>query len=359
MSVLVTGAGGFLGSVLVARLLASGEGYVRCFVRANSDLSRLQDLRRAYPSACIDQVVGNLACRSTACHAVQGIHTVYHLAAAMRGAAATLFHGTVVASESLLQALDREGGSPRVVLTSSLGVYGTSDLPANCSITENCPLDPKPEGRDSYTHAKIWQEQLFRDFAARRSIDLVVVRPGVLYGPGGKAFPSRVGIVVGDTLFQLGDANNLLPLSYVENCADAIVLAGTSPSASGQSYNVLDDDLPTVSEFIQGYKRQVAKIPSVHVPYGLAMFASRAVASYHRYSRGQIPALLTPYKTAAIWKGHRFENQRIKALGWKQGVPTAEALRRTFASFASLGAGNLRWDSRPTGVDAGLDARTP
>ena len=354
MSILVTGAGGFLGRAMVARLLASGENYVRCFVRPNCDTSNLEDLGHRYPRARIDFIVGNLASRGAARRAVQGMHTVYHLASAMRGAIATIFYDTVVASESLLEASQQEGSMLRIVLVSSLGVYGTSNLPAGCSIIEDHALDPSPERRDAYSHAKIWQEQLFRSYAAQDSIDLVVVRPGVLYGPGGKAFSSRVGIVVGDFVFHIGNAGNLLPLSYVDNCADALVLAGTSSNASGQTYNVLDDDLPTSAEFVRGYERQVAKVPSIRIPYGLAMLASHAVARYHSYSRGQIPALLTPYKTAAIWKGHRFANQRIKALGWVQRVPTTEALRRT---FVSLRAAETGWNSRNIVADVGLGTR--
>jgi nucleoside-diphosphate-sugar epimerase len=330
-------------------LLASGESCVRCFVRPNSDLSRLEDLCRRYPQARIEHVVGNLASRSTARRALQGIHTVYHLASGMRGAPATIFRDTVVASQSLLHALESEGGSQRVVLTSSLGAYGSSELPAGYCITEDCALDSHPEKRDLYSHAKIWQEQMFRDYAARHAIDLVVLRPGALYGPGSRAFPARIGILIGDLLLQLGDASTPLPLCYVANCADAVVLAGTSPKAPGETYNVVDDDLPTIAQYVRAYKQSVAKVPSVHLPYGLAMLVSGAVARYHKHSRGQIPALLSPYKTAAIWKGHRFSNQRIKALGWKQGVSTADALSFTFASF--------RADQ--TGLDRRPLAQTP
>jgi nucleoside-diphosphate-sugar epimerase len=349
MSVLVTGAAGSLGGALVSRLLASGECMVRCFVRPNSDVSRLEDLRKQYPQARIEYIVGNLASSSAARRAVQGIRTVYHLAAAMRGAPATIFHDTVVASQSLLRAIESDGAPRRVVLTSSLSVYDTSKLAAGYCITEDCALDPHPEKRDAYSHAKIWQEQLFRDYAAQHPIDLVVLRPGVLYGSRSKAFPSRVGIVVGDLLLQFGDVRNPLPLSHVDNCADAMVLAGVSPKSSGGTYNVIDDDLPTIAQYVSAYKLQVAHVPSVHIPYVLVMVASHVIARYCKYSRGQIPALVTPYKTAAIWKGHRFDNQRIKTLGWKQEVPTVEALRHMFATFRAK-------ETRP---DRGLLAKPP
>ena len=51
---------------------------------------------------------------------------------------------------------------------------------------------------------------------------------------------------------------------------------------------------------------------------------------YHAYSKGQLPAIFTPYKTATTWKGNRFDNTKIKSIGWKQLVPTSEGMRRTF-----------------------------
>lgn len=342
MSVLVTGAAGFLGGSVVRRLLASGERNLRCFVRPSSNLSQLENLCKRYPNAHVEHIVGNLASRGDARRAIQGVDTIYHLASAMRGAPATMFRDTVVASQSLLEAVEAAGTVPRIVLTSSLGVYGTSHLPANECIGEDCAIDAAPEKRGTYAHAKIWQERLFRDYAAKQAIDLVVLRPGVLYGPGGKIFSSRVGVFVGTLLVQFGGSRNILPLSHVDNCADAVVLAGTSLSSSGQTYNVLDDDLPTSTELVSAYKQQVAKFPSVRVPYFLAILASRGVDLYHTYSHGQIPALLTPYQTAAMWKGHRYDNRLIKGLGWKQGISTKDALSETFSSIVTAATRNSK-----------------
>ena len=61
------------------------------------------------------------------------------------------------------------------------------------------------------------------------------------------------------------------------------------------------------------------------------MLLSRAVEKYHAKTYGQIPPVLTRYESSAMWKGHRFDNQKIKNLGWKQTVPTEEAMRETFA----------------------------
>lgn len=328
MRILVTGASGFLGRAVVERLFAHGNLDVRCFVRSNSNVSGLEEIRSRYPHARLDYLVGNLASPDDARRAVEGVETIYHLAAGMRGLPATIFVNTVVASKYLLEAIqDRKR---RVVLVSSLGVYGTSFLEAGRLIGEDTELDLHPEKRSVYFHAKIWQERLFREQAEKGRVDLVVLRPGVLYGNGNPncGFPSRIGILVGKVLLVFGGGNPL-PLSHVVNCAEAVVLAGQDAEASGQSYNVLDDDLPSATEYLREYKHQVKNVATIRFPFLVTMLLSRAVEKYHVKTHGQIPAVLTPYESSAMWKGHQFDNQSIKKLGWKQIVPTVEAMRES------------------------------
>ena len=339
MKVLVTGASGFLGRTLVERLLAHGETEIRCFVRPSSNFATLAQLQRSYPKARLDYVIGNLASRADARRAVEGIETIYHLAAGMKGLPATLFFNTLVASQSLIDAMKDK--KRRVVLVSSIGVYDTSSLGTKHLVGEDTDLDPHPEKRSVYFHAKIWQEHLFREQAENGHIDLVVVRPGVLYGDGNpnRGFPSRIGVLVGHLLFVFG-GKQVLPLCHVVNCAEAVILAGTSPNASGHSYNVLDDNLPTVKDYLRQHKREVENVSSLCFPFPAAMLLSKIVERYHRKTHGQIPAVLTPYETKAMWKGHRFDNQSIKKLGWKRIVPMDEGLRETFAYLrASMNGG--------------------
>ncbi len=329
MSILITGASGFLGQAVVESLLAHGELDLKCFVRPSSNLTGLEKIRSRYPQARLQYVVGNLASPDDARRAVERVETIYHLAAGMKGLPATLFFDTVVASKRLLDAIQDK--KRRVVLVSSIGVYATSSLGTKLPVNESTELDPNPEKRNVYFHAKIWQERLFREQAEQGRIDLVVIRPGVLYGHGNpnRGVPSRVGILVGNLLFVFG-GRQALPLSHVANCAEAVVLAGRSPQALGHSYNVIDDDLPTAKEYLRQHKKTVKKITSVHFPFPATMLLSQIVEKYHAKTNGQFPAVLTPYETRAMWKGHRFDNQSIKKLGWKQIVPTEEAMRQTF-----------------------------
>jgi nucleoside-diphosphate-sugar epimerase len=264
---------------------------------------------------------------------VADVSLVFHLVAGMKGAPAELFSDSVVVSRNLLDALRSRDGMPlrstRVVLVSSFGVYGVVQLGRGAQIDEKTPLEKHPALRDSYSHSKLRQEQLFWDYQQREGFELVVLRPGVIYGPGGGAFSNRVGLQVGPIFFHLG-GSNLLPLAYVVNCAEAIVLAGVHPDSAGQVYNVHDDELPTASQYLREYKRHVKRMRSIRLPYFVTQALARGLESYHHRSQGQLPAIITRYKATAAWGGNRFDNAKLHTLGWRQLVITSDAMLATF-----------------------------
>ena len=111
------------------------------------------------------------------------------------------------------------------------------------------------------------------------------------------------------------------------------MVAGTHERAAGQVYNVHDDSLPTCREYLQAYKKNVTNIRTISVPYmGLKLF-SKMLTKYHAYSKGQLPAIFSPYKVATMWAGNQFDNSKLRSIGWRQLVSTDEGLRRSFAAF--------------------------
>jgi nucleoside-diphosphate-sugar epimerase len=199
-------------------------------------------------------------------------------------------------------------------------------------VTEDAPVERHPERRDVYSHVKLRQEQLCREYRERHGVALTVLRPGVIYGPSGPAMSSRVGLRVFGIFLHLGRRNRL-PLTYVDNCADALIAAAEAPGALGETYNVVDDDVPTAREYLRRYRREVERVRVLSLPLWATRLLSRAVEWYHRYSRGQLPAILTPYKTEAMWRSFRYENGKLKSIGWRPAVATDEGLRRTFAAL--------------------------
>lgn len=337
MKALVTGANGFLGTALVERLLARGGTELRCLVRQGSSRARLEAVLAG--QECGRIVVGSLASPAAAAEALADAELVYHLAASLQGTPADMFLNTVISSKNLLEAIAASGRPVRVVLVSSFSVYGVAGMRRGDTLDERSPVEPHPEQRDPYAQVKLRQERLFRDYAESLGLPLAIVRPGVIYGPAGSPFSARVGLRLPGLFLHLGGSAPL-PLSYVDNCAEAIAVVGSSSAAWGEAFNVHDDELLTARQYLRLYKSRVRRLRSLFVPYPALLLLSHAVAWYHRYSHGQLPALFTPYRTASSWKKLRFDNSKLKRLGWRPLVATDEGLRRTFEGLrARLAAG--------------------
>jgi len=335
LRVLVTGSAGFLGDALVRRLVAHGHDDLRCFVRSLPEYSGATSVGDAKTLPGVEYFVGDLRSKTDAETALDGVETVYHVAGAMHGSPADMVANTVVGSKNLLEAL-KDRSSIRVVLVSSFSVYGTAALPAGALVDEETPLEARPDLRDGYAYAKLRQERLFREYQARYGFALAVVRPGVIYGPGGRPLSPRVGLDLFGLFLHLG-RNTVLPLTYVDNCAEALVVVGSHDESWGGAYNVVDDDLPTSKDLLREYRRCVKRIPYVTVPYRALLTMSALVERYHRSSKGQLPAIFTPYRTKSLWKGNTFTNQRLKSLGWRPIVSTEEGIRRMMASSRDEG----------------------
>jgi nucleoside-diphosphate-sugar epimerase len=167
--------------------------------------------------------------------------------------------------------------------------------------------------------------------AHRHGFETVILRPGVIYGPGGSAFSSRVGIKAMGLFFSLG-GDATLPLTYVDNCADAVVQAALR-APTGSVFNVVDDDLPSCRQYLQAYKKMVRPLRTVPVPYWAFLLGSRFLERYHRSSNGQLPAVFTPYVVRSMYRPLKYSNAPLLAIGWRQVVPTAAGMERTFRWF--------------------------
>ncbi len=326
----VTGSNGFLGSAVVEQLLAQTDEEIVCIVRPNSSTAKLDRMVEANERCSIRR--GTLSTAAAAADAIAGADVVYHLAAGMGGGAmADVWMSTVVATRNLLVAM-ADQPVRRLLHCSSFGVYGVGPLGPGGLVDESTPLETRPAERDDYSHAKLRQEQLVREHIATMDTELVVVRPGVVYGPGGNAISGRIGLKQGRLMIKFG-RNNDLPVTYVTNCAEAIVIAGQHPDAAGEVYNICDDELTTVKRFMRQYNKTVERMLVVPVPWPATKLLAKGVSRYHEASKGQLPAVLTPYLVESGWAGNTFSNAKIRSLGWAPKVPTDEGLRRHFEAL--------------------------
>ena len=330
--ILVTGAAGFIGRRVVHALLSRGYRNLRCLVRFSSRTGELERVLADYGSSNVEILRGNLLSAQDCAAAVRDAKVVYHIAAG-RGEKSfpDAFMNTVVTTRNLLDALVADGSLRRFVNISSFAVYTNQDKPSRNLLDESCPVENHPERRgNAYCFAKAEQDKLVEEYSRRFGLPCVTLRPGYVCGAGNPGIHSRVGIGTFGVFLHLGGSNPL-PLTYVDNCADAIALAGLTPGVDGEVFNVVDDHLPSSRTFLRLYKRNVRRFRSIYVPHTLSYLLCRCWETYSRWSQGQLPPVYNRSAWRASWKKTRYSNARLKSrLGWRPAVPVKEALRLHF-----------------------------
>lgn len=334
--VLVTGAGGYVGAKVVKVLLSYGFTQIRCLLRSTSRSTYLDTLAHEYPDASVQRVQGNLLSVADCAGAADGVSLIYHLAAGVEKSYAGCFLNSVVATRNLLDAAARTGRLRRFVNVGSIATYGNYGIRRGGSLDETCEVDAKiMERYEPYSYAKARQDELVLQYAKTHGLPYVIVRPGVVFGPGKRKITDRVGISTFGPFLHLG-LGNRIPLTYVDNCAEAIVLAGLKRGVDGQIFNVIDDDLPTSRQFLRQYRREVGKFFFIPVPYRLWYLFCYLWERYSVASGGQLPPVFNRLSCSIYWKGNEYPNDKAKRmLDWKVKVPMKDALAEFFAFMRS------------------------
>ncbi|MGH8674972.1 MAG: NAD-dependent epimerase/dehydratase family protein [Burkholderiales bacterium] len=336
--ILVTGSSGFIGTRVVAELLRRGFSNIACFVRPSSRTDRLDSLvREAGAEAKVQRVSGDLMSPADCARAAEGAAVIYHLAAGFDKSFAGAFMNSALATRNLLDAFLARGRPKRFVNVSSFAVYSNLTLGRGAPLDEDSPLEDSPQERyDAYGFGKLKQEEIVRRYGSERALPYVILRPGTVFGPGKKDLTGRIGIDTFGFFIHVG-GSNVLPLTFVDNCAEAIVLAGLVPGVDGEVFNVVDDEPLTSSQFLRAYRRRVPQFFSVRVPYFMASILCKLWEDYSRRSQGQLPPAFNRRRCAAEWKGNRFSNAKLRTkLGWSPRIPMNEAMDRFLAQFPPL-----------------------
>jgi nucleoside-diphosphate-sugar epimerase len=333
--ILITGASGFIGSRLVKRLLDCGFRNLRCFARPSTEVTRVEVLRGYCRDGIrVEVVKGNLLSREDCAAAVRDVAVIFHLAAG-RGEKSfpDAFMNSVVTTRNLLEASARNKLLRRFVNVSSFSVYSNSQKSRGRLLDETCPVQNHADLRgDAYAFAKLKQDEIVTEYGKKFRIPYVLVRPGYVYGPGNEAITGRVGITTFGIFLHLGGSNTI-PLTYVDNCADAIAMAGLKPGVDGEVFNVVDDDLPSSREFLHLYKRNVNSFKSLYVPHAVSYALCYLWEQYSNWSHGQLPPVFTRRTWHTYWKKTRYSNDKLKTrLGWTPKVSKMEGLTQYFAS---------------------------
>jgi predicted dehydrogenase/nucleoside-diphosphate-sugar epimerase len=315
---LVTGASGAVGSAIVERLRSRGES-VRCLVR------RL-------PSALgtgVEYTRGDLGDPEAVDRAVRGARVVIHAGAAMAGGWSEHERGTVVGTKNVLDACERHHVDKLVHISSMSVVHfaggGDEDV-----IDEDTPYEPEPEARGAYTRAKLEAEKLVRERVGAGGLGVVILRPGQIFGGRIPLLTAAVARRAGTRWLVLGDGDMRLPLVYIDDVVDGVMLAALGELRRGEIIQLIDHDTPTQNEVLS-LTMPDARV--VHIPRGALTLAAHATRPLFAALGRSSP--VTPYRFASALAKRRFESRAAEPLlGWAPRVGVREGIRRVMARDA-------------------------
>ncbi|HEU4681669.1 MAG TPA: NAD-dependent epimerase/dehydratase family protein [Gemmatimonadales bacterium] len=326
MEVLVTGGTGFVGSHLVRRLLARGHQVTSLDTNAGLFDSTLQ-------SEGARLVAGSVTNRLDVDRAVAGSELVYHLASPFGDilqSDAVYWDIEVNGTRNVLEAA-RRYGVRRVVHCSTQGVHGAlTRIPGD----EESPLAP----RDYYCYSKVEGERVCREFISA-GMDVVIVRPTSVYGPGDvRGWLKLYRLVAGGWFPMVGRGETLNHPVYVENLVDVFELAGSTPGAKGRAYLAGDEHAITLTDLVRKVGAAVgSSVRIIRFPwYRMAWYGSGVVEILFKAVGIKPPIFRRRLSWYATNRAFRIDRARNE-LGYTPRVGLDEGLRRTGDWYRQMG----------------------
>jgi nucleoside-diphosphate-sugar epimerase len=326
MRVLVTGGTGFVGSHLVRRLLAQGHQVVS--LDKNPGLFDVE-----LQSAGATLLSGSVTDKDQVDRAVGGCELVYHLASPFGDILQpdrAYWDIEVNGTRNVLEAAQRHGVR-RVVHCSTQGVHGIIDRPPG---NEDSPVAP----RDYYCYSKVEGERVCQEFIAN-GMDIVIVRPTSVYGPGDtRGWLKLYRMVAGGWFHMIGNGKTLNHPVYVENLVDIFELVADNSAARGRIYLAGDEESVTLTELVQKVGTTLgSNVRIIRFPwYRLAWLAASAVEIVAKKIGTKPPVFrrrLSWFKTNRAFRIDRAKNE----LGYHQRVTLSDGLARTAFWYRQAG----------------------
>jgi len=261
--VLVTGAGGFIASHLIERLVTEGAG-VRGFVRYNSrnDLGMLKWLAPDFFSQ-VEVMQGDLRDTEAVRNAVRGVDTVFHLGALIAIPYSyvnprEVIDVNIMGTLNVLMAA-RDLGTRRVVHTSTSEVYGTAQY---VPIDEKHPL----QGQSPYSASKIGADRIAESFYRSFETSVVTLRPFNTFGPG-QSMRAVIPTIIVQALtrdeVKLGSLEPSRDFTFAKDTADGFVKVAEAEGVLGEEINLGNDNTIRIGDLAEKIFRIIGKTPKI------------------------------------------------------------------------------------------------
>ncbi len=321
MTIVVTGATGYVGRALVERLLAAGTG-VRALVR---------DPHAPLP-ATVERAVADLARPSGLTEALRGADAVVHCAAEQRSPSRDRHRLVNVAGTRAVLEAACAAGVRRVVHLSSIAVYPRRD--GGAPIAPEDAVDPFPELRDAYAWSKIAAERWVALHRRAAGLDTVTLRLGIVYGHE-RDFVARVWRRIGTRAAVIaGSSRMLLPLVHVDDVAEAAWRATAARHVAVPVLNVVGPETPTQADYLVRREAQGhGRLAAIYV----SLAAFRALARRRVRVQALRPTAWASRSYALAWSAQeaRYDLRATeRALGWVPRIGLDDGLRGPTATAA-------------------------
>jgi nucleoside-diphosphate-sugar epimerase len=260
MKVLITGAGGFIGSHLVDSQLEQGHD-----VRA-VDL-HLDLLQHQSANPHLEAIRGDITDESLLKRLVEGVEVVYHLASAHLDVSLSDEHYRRVnigATLSLLEAA-RQAGVKRFVHCSSVGVIGDVENPPADETTDCHPTN-------IYERTKLEGEREALAYSRRTGFSVVVMRPAWVYGPRCPRTAKLMRTISKGRFFFFGNGQNMRHPVYIDDAVKGLELCASAEGVNGEVFIIAGENAVPVAELVRVMSKELGvRSPKLHLPIALGL----------------------------------------------------------------------------------------
>ncbi len=321
--ILITGAGGFIGSHLVDTLLRSGVPATRIRILLWND-EKLTNL----PQEDFEVFRGDIRDAKLMMKITKDVELVYHLAARIDFDGKTYEEYedvNVLGTQYLLDGCKVNGVS-KFILYSSIGVYG---LPAATGPIENWDETHAPTYTNFYGKSKWEAEERVRAAHASFKLPYAIIRPASVYGPREKGPTLALYKAIQRGFFlRIGNGLNKMHYVYVQDLVDATMLAAKSKISDGE-YIIAGPKPPTFNEVISAVAKSIGKSePTLWLPTKVALLIAQICAIVNKVFSLNLP--LFPSRVRTMTTPYYYSTAKAKKkLGYTPKIGYKEGFKKT------------------------------